>query len=88
MDYGSTSGCNSEDDNMTQRFVTFITYDVDDVQCLGETEFLEDRSVVDNFEEWVWQFADSKEQAIEQHMSKMDEYEADNNAGLPIKYTY
>jgi hypothetical protein len=76
------------------RFVTFLTYDCDDVQCLTEEEIRvlkEDgshESVVSDWEEWVWQFADSVEQAIAQHASKMDEYEADNNALRPIKETY
>lgn len=70
------------------RFVTFVTYDCEDVQCLSAEEFREDMSVMDNFEEWVWQFADSKEQAIAQHFAKHDEWNADVNAGRVEKETY
>lgn len=33
--------------------------------------------------DWVWQYADSKEQAVSQHIEKLDEWEKD-----PTKYCY
>lgn len=64
------------------RFVTYITYDDDDVRCLTHQEFLDKKATddpevfSDHWDEWVWQFADSKEQAIAQHFVKMDEWYA------------
>lgn len=71
------------------RFVTYITVDGDKIRCMTEDEFKKakadgDDSVDGSFwDEWVWQFADSKEQAIAQHMTKMDEWHAN-----PDKETY
>ena len=71
------------------RFVTFITCEQDDILCMTEEEFKsakanDDPSVAsDLWDEWIWQFADSKEQAIAQHVEKMDEWEKN-----PSKETY
>lgn len=65
------------------RWITFSTYDNEDVQCLSEADFRGDMSVSDDMDEYVWQFAATKEIAITQHYAKMDEWHAD-----PTKETY
>ena len=62
-----------------QRFLTFISYDNDAIQCLSNAEFgYTDPTEID-WSEFVWQFAVSKEQAIEQHLMKMDEWQENPN---------
>lgn len=70
------------------RFVTFIAYDNEDVQCLTRDEYLDEPSQSENWEEWIWQFADSKEQAIAQHYAKHDEWNEDVKSGRVEKETY
>ena len=73
---------------MKQRFVTYIEdQDTDTVLCMSEEEF--DKSgpeanlIVFESAEFVWQFADSKAQAISQHFDKHNDWRAD-----PEKATY
>lgn len=37
---------------------------------------------------WIWQYAETPEQAIAQHIAKHEEWERDQNAGKPQKHTY
>ena len=37
---------------------------------------------------WIWQDAENKQQAVEQHHAKHAEFEADEQAGRKIKDTY
>ena len=46
------------------------------------------KAAIENAHCWVWQFADSPEQAIEQHIAKHEEWERDVDAGRPEKETY
>lgn len=72
-----------------RRFVTFTTYDNEDPQAMTEAEFNVARFATDvDWADYVWQFAESKEQAIAQHDAKLDEYQADINAGRAEKRTY
>lgn len=63
-----------------QRFVTYIPDFSDEVRCLTQEEFraakaANDPEVVsDTWDEWVWQMAPSKQEAIRQHFAKMDEW--------------
>lgn len=45
------------------------------------------RAAVNRAVEWVWQFAESKEQAIAQHVAKHDEWGKDQENGTE-KETY
>lgn len=69
------------------RFVTYET-NCGDVVALTEAEFkgvpsLDDHAAPKTIADWVWQLADTKDQAISQHSSKVDAWEAD-----PSKKTY
>lgn len=63
-----------------QRFVTYIPDFADEVRCLTQEEFHAAKAVNDPevasgaWEEWVWQMAASKQEAIRQHFTKMDEW--------------
>lgn len=69
-----------------QRFMTVETY-------AGEiTAYTEEnhKGKLDNADvaEWVWQFADTPEQAEAQHYDKHDEWRDDIDAGRDEKDTY
>lgn len=72
-----------------QRFVTFLREGSDDVECLTHEEFLSKKQSQDqivageDWDEWVWQFALTKEEAISQHFEKMDLWHKD-----PTRETY
>lgn len=58
------------------------------VEALTEEEFdkvedLDDHAFPLSISDWVWQFAENKEQAKSQHAGKVDEWQAD-----PSKETY
>ena len=40
------------------------------------------------WDEYVWQFAETRYAAIRQHDNKHDEWSADSNADRPLKNTY
>lgn len=75
------------------RFITIETY-AGDVTAYTEQEDWKavlaevDTKPADAVACWVWQYADSKEQAVEQHMEKHDLWDADSQAGREIKNTY
>lgn len=71
------------------RFVTFLEYGSDEVRALSEAQFKEAKHAQDplvsndGWEEWVWQFAETSEQAIQQHWEKMNAWHQD-----PDRETY
>ena len=67
---------------MKQRFLTIDTYQ-NGTLAFAESDNWQAALGNDDVADWVWQFADSKEQAIAQHAVKHDEWEAD-----PLKETY
>ena len=69
------------------KIVTFTTYDNEDPQTMTIDEF---RALPESpdWSEYVWQDVPDKATAIARHQEAMDAYEADNNAGRPIKGTY
>lgn len=67
-----------------QRFVSFIAIAQDEVDAMTHEEFLKAKEsptflADQDWDEWVWQFAESKEQAIAQHFAKIEEWEANPN---------
>ena len=72
---------------MTIRFITIEQYGG---EVTAYTENQEWRTALDddNVADWIWQFADSPEQAVSQHYEKHDEWQADMEAGLEEKDTY
>lgn len=59
------------------RFCTFISLDESDsVQCISESEYLENAERINSADEFVWQFAEDKKQAIKQHFAKFEAWEA------------
>lgn len=71
------------------RFVTFTTYENEDVQVLTHDQY---RSLipdqVPDWDEWIWQEAPDPDTAIAQHETKLDEWRADLDEGRPEKFTY
>lgn len=70
-----------------QRFVTYET-NCGFIGVLTEAEFagvpsLDDHAAPREIADWVWQFADTKQQAENQHSSKVEAWQAD-----PSKETY
>ncbi|MBL4795775.1 MAG: hypothetical protein JKY50_00015 [Oleispira sp.] len=66
-----------------KRFVTYETYCGETV-ALTEDEFslipnLDDHAHPKEIADWVWQWAKGKEQAIKQHVTKVDEWQANPN---------
>lgn len=66
------------------RFLTYVTYDNDDVQCLckdswDELSVPEKEEIDGNFSEYVWQNVATREDAIKRHYIAMDMYEANPN---------
>ena len=59
-----------------KRFVTYIDdRDTDTVLCMSESDFKQNSAasaIISDSAEYVWQFANSKEQAISQHFAKHD----------------
>ena len=70
------------------RFITFTTYDNEDVRALSEAEFWETEANDTDMDEYIWQEAPDAETAIAQHFAKHDEWNADVRAGRPEKHTY
>ena len=72
---------------MTTRFITIETYR-GGVTAYTENEDWRTAINDDDVAEWVWQFADNREQAVAQHDKKQDEGRADMDAGREQKDTY
>jgi hypothetical protein len=70
------------------RYVTFTTYTDEDPQVLTESEFFDTPKNDTDWCEWVWQYAPDRATALSQHQTKMDEYQADVEAGRTEKRTY
>lgn len=71
-----------------QKFVSFYKLESDEIGAMSEEEFREAKADPDflanhTWDEWVWQLAESKEQAIAQHFDKLDAWELD-----PTKEVY
>jgi hypothetical protein len=70
-----------------KRFCTLETYG-GEIKAFSESEFSPELINDESVAEWVWQRAETKEQAIAQHTQKHDEWVDDVNAGRPEKDTY
>lgn len=68
------------------RYLTTEPMDSLDVSCFTEQD--DCTAAMADAHCWVWQEADSPEQAIAQHMDKFEQWESDMNAGREIKHTY
>lgn len=79
-------------DEIFHRYVSFIDYEKsDEPQAMTHKEYSELSNDVQNSvlgDEWVWQFATSKEQAISNHYAKHDLCMQSQDAGLPELHTY
>ena len=69
------------------RYLTIEHY-TGEVFCLTETDDFESAVNDENAADWIWQFADSPAQAIEQHPRKVDLWQADVSAGRRERRTY
>jgi hypothetical protein len=65
------------------RYLTYVNIDESpDVQCAAEDEdYIE---ITDGADEWVWQFANSPEEAIASHYAKHDQWAEDDRQGIAI----
>ena len=63
------------------RFMSCYTLETDQIEAFKETE--DWQTAQDRADEFVWQFATDRKQAIAQHFNKLDEWEND-----PTKHTY
>jgi len=70
------------------RFFGYTTYDSEDVVVLTEEEAKECNMNEIEWADYVWFHADTKTEAYAGHAQAMDAYEADHEAGRPIKDTY
>lgn len=74
----------------------FVTYEHQDNNfepaVLSEVEYYADETnsvgLLNDSEAFVWQYAESPDQALKQHMSKHDEWHDDQEAGRTEKQTY
>lgn len=69
------------------RYLTTMTSD-GFISAFTEEEHRNGKTNLDDAGEWVWQFADTKEQAIAQHCEKHDEWYDSVNRGEEEKATY
>jgi len=63
----------------------YISMTTPDFKVIAFHELEDWREALDSAEDWVWQFADNPQQAIYQHESKLDEWEADSLIGTEKK---
>lgn len=63
------------------RYLTTYRLETDEIGVFTEKD--DYKTAVYNASDWVWQYAETPEQAKKQHFAKLDEYEAD-----PTKNTY
>ena len=70
------------------RYVTYIEetdnfgYNDDHVQCFSQAEYKTSqiaKDTISDASEYVWQFAETKQQAINQHFDKFEEWEINPN---------
>ena len=69
------------------RFLTYSTYDNEDVRGMTEAEY-QANGIPDDWDEYVWTEADSLSEAIALHDQSMGAYELDLKAGREPKRTY
>lgn len=69
------------------RYVTVETYG-GNIHAFTEQDDYKGAINDDDTADWIWQFAESKEQAIAQHQAKQDLWSADMDAGRPERPTY
>lgn len=77
----------------TERYITFDVSGIQDdggsdVVAFHESERWQAYLDLGEWNEYVWQYADSHEQAIQQHDDKFVEWRDDVNSGRPEKDTY
>ena len=70
-----------------EKFIGYCTHTNEDVVVLSETEYKE-HGIDEDWAEYVWIEAETKAEAYARYDDCMAEYEADNNAGRPIKVAY
>lgn len=69
------------------RFVTFTSYSDDYTRCMTEEEYTAE-GLPDDYCDFIWQHADSREAAVRQHVTKLGKRERWLNEGGPEKATY
>lgn len=74
-------------ETIMNRYLTTETYD-GCIEAWAESDNTKKAMNSDELACWVWQFAESKEQAINQHHTKHALWDADSQAGRPTKDTY
>lgn len=55
---------------------------------LDPCDDLELEALVNSADDWVWQWAQTAEKAVQQHHDKLDQWRYDLTNGLPEKETY
>lgn len=71
------------------KFIGYTTYDNEDALVLSQDEFKEHGGLTNvDWAEYVWIGAADKAEAYARYDDCIAEYEADNNAGRPIKDAY
>lgn len=68
------------------KYITLEMPDSDEIAVFEESENWKDAQ--DQSHCWVWQEAESKEQAVSRHMEKFDQWEEDMESGKEIKDFY
>ena len=71
-----------------KRFCTVEDYDGTITAYREQQQDAIDEHIVKKAAAWVWQFAESTKQAVEQHHAKHQQWETDMDAGLDEKETY
>lgn len=70
------------------RFITFTEDCGCTVQCWTEAEYKANGGLPEKWDDYIWQFADSKESAIARHDDALDTYNENINTGRTTKETY
>lgn len=69
------------------RFITYSTYDNEDVRGMSESEYRAN-GLPDDWDEYVWTEADSLSEAIALHDQSMGAYHLDLTNGSEPQHTY
>lgn len=70
---------------MKRRYISFLVDPQAEIRALSETEYHKAGSLDSTLAEgetiadWVWQFADNRAEAIAQHNTKVDAWEANSD---------
>lgn len=71
------------------RFITFTTYEDEDVQVFREDEWKSgNMSVPEDYADFIWHFARDHDEAVKNHEHKLDVMNAILNSGLGEQETY